>query len=92
MTPAQALPDVNHGYIITGSSNLSYSGLEGNQEFNVLLSEPEDHDYALYRFNELWANAVDVKDVHKTIMNVVEKDSPFAFFTPYQLYLKFFLL
>jgi superfamily II DNA or RNA helicase len=89
MTPAQKVDDVNHGYVITGSSNFSRSGLEGNLEFNVLLGEPEDHDYALHRFNELWRDAVDVKDVRETIINTVEKESPFAFFTPYELYLKF---
>ena len=89
MTPAQPLPDVNHGYVITGSSNFSYSGLEGNLEFNVLLNEPEDHDYALHRFNELWADGVDVREVHETIIQAVEHESPFAFFTPYELYLKF---
>lgn len=89
MTPEHPVTDVNHGYVITGSSNLSHSGLEGNLEFNVLLAEPEEHDYALHRFNELWAEAVDVKDVHETIINTVEKESPFAFFTPYELYLKF---
>ncbi len=89
MTPEHPVPDVNHGYVITGSSNLSHSGLEGNLEFNVLLAEPEEHDYALHRFNELWEQAVDVKDVHETIINTVEKESPFAIFTPYELYLKF---
>jgi superfamily II DNA or RNA helicase len=89
MTPEHPAADVNHGYVITGSSNLSHSGLQGNLEFNVLLAEPEDHDYALHRFNELWADAVDVKDVHETIIATVEKESPFAFFTPYELYLKF---
>lgn len=89
MTPEHAVSDVNHGYVITGSSNFSHSGLEGNLEFNVLLGEPEDHDYALHRFNELWKQAVDVKDVHETILDIVEKESPFAFFTPHELYLKF---
>jgi superfamily II DNA/RNA helicase len=89
MTPERSVPDVNHGYVITGSSNFSHRGLEGNLEFNVLLAEPEEHDYALHRFNELWEQAVDVKDVHETIINTVEKESPFAFFTPYDLYLKF---
>ncbi|MBV5299766.1 MAG: hypothetical protein JZU64_16970 [Rhodoferax sp.] len=89
LTPPQAIADVHHGYVITGSSNLSHSGLQGNLEFNVLLNEPEDHDYALHRFNELWQDAVDVKDMHETIINTVEKESPFAFFTPYELYLKF---
>jgi superfamily II DNA or RNA helicase len=89
MTPEHIIPDVNHGYVITGSSNFSHNGLEGNLEFNVLLAEPEEHDYALHRFNELWQQAVDVKDIHETIINAVEKESPFAFFTPYELYLKF---
>ena len=89
MTPEHPVESVNHGYVITGSSNLSHSGLEGNLEFNVLLGEPEDHDYALHRFNELWEQAVDVKDVHETILKTVEKESPFAFFTPHELYLKF---
>ena len=89
MTPEHPVESVNHGYVITGSSNLSHSGLEGNLEFNVLLAEPEEHDYALHRFNELWKDGVDVKDVHETILEVVEKESPFAFFTPHELYLKF---
>lgn len=89
MTPEHPVESVNHGYVITGSSNFSHSGLEGNLEFNVLLAEPEEHDYALHRFNELWKNAIDVKDVHETILDVVEKESPFAFFTPHELYLKF---
>lgn len=89
LTPEHPVESVNHGYVITGSSNLSHSGLEGNLEFNVLLGEPEEHDYALHRFNELWKDAVDVKDVHDAILTTVEQESPFAFFTPYELYLKF---
>lgn len=89
MTPEHPVQNVNHGYVITGSSNLSHSGLEGNIEFNVLLGEPEEHDYALYRFNELWKDAVDIQEIHSVVIDVVEKDSPFAFFTPYELYLKF---
>jgi len=89
MTPAQPVLNVNHGYVITGSSNFSHSGLEGSLEFNVLLGEPEDHDYALHRFNELWRDAVDIKDVHEVIVETVEKQSPYAQFTPYELYLKF---
>ena len=89
LTPEHPVESVNHGYVITGSSNLSHSGLEGNLEFNVLLAEPEEHDYALHRFNELWRDGVDVKDVHDAIITTVEQESPFAFFTPYELYLRF---
>jgi superfamily II DNA/RNA helicase len=89
LTPERPVESVNHGYVITGSSNLSHSGLEGNLEFNVLLAEPEEHDYALHRFNELWMDGVDVKDVHDAIITTVEQQSPFAFFTPYELFLRF---
>ena len=89
MTPEHPVPDVNHGYVITGSSNFSYSGLEGNLEFNVLLAEPEEHDYALHRFNELWADAVDVKDVHETIIATVEKESHLPFLLHSNSILKF---
>src|ERR1700747_2003702 len=49
MTPEHPVPDVNHGYVITGSSNFSHTGVEGNLEFNVLLAEPEEHEYHLHR-------------------------------------------
>ena len=48
MTPEHPVESVNGGYVITGSSNFSHSSLEGNLEFNVLLAEPEEHDYALH--------------------------------------------
>ncbi len=88
MTPENPVADVNHGYVITGSSNLSRSGLEGNLEFNVLLSEPEEHDYALWRFEELWKQGVDVEDVRQTILDTVKQNSPYAEISPYELYLR----
>jgi superfamily II DNA/RNA helicase len=88
-TPSNPIPNVEHGWVITGSSNFSRTGFEGNLEFNVLLGEVPDHDYALYRFNELWEKAVDVKEVHEAIIQTVETDSPYGNFTPYELYLKF---
>ncbi len=42
MTPEHSKESVDHGHVITGSSNLSHSGLEGNLEFNGLLGEPEE--------------------------------------------------
>ena len=94
MTPPdeRRVGDTHHGYVITGSSNFSYSGLEGNLEFNVLLAAPEDHDYALHRFNELWNDAADVSGVPETgelIQKIIGEESPFATFTPYELFLKF---
>jgi superfamily II DNA/RNA helicase len=78
--------DRDKGRVITGSSNLSQSGLQDNLEFNVELKNRADYDFAITKFNELWAVAVDVsKPYEDTIIN----RSPFAQFTPRELYLKF---
>lgn len=77
---------MDKGRVITGSSNLTQSGLQDNLEFNVELKNRADYDFAMAKFNELWAVAVDVaKPYEDTIVN----RSPFAHFTPYELYLKF---
>ncbi|MBU0714156.1 MAG: helicase [Verrucomicrobia bacterium] len=78
--------DRDKGRVITGSSNLTQAGLQDNLEFNVELKNRADYDFAIAKFNELWATAVDVsKPYEDTILN----KSPFASFTPYELYLKF---
>ncbi len=78
--------DRDKGRVITGSSNLTQAGLQDNLEFNVELKNPADYDFAIAKFNELWATAVDVSQPYEdTIVN----KSPFASFTPYELYLKF---
>jgi superfamily II DNA/RNA helicase len=77
---------MDKGRVITGSSNLTQSGLQYNLEFNVELKNRTDYDFAIDKFNELWAVAVDVaKPYEDTIVN----RSPFAHFSPYELYLKF---
>jgi phosphatidylserine/phosphatidylglycerophosphate/cardiolipin synthase-like enzyme len=45
---------VDKGRVITGSSNLSFSGLENNLEFNVELKNRNDYDFASEKFEELW--------------------------------------
>ena len=78
--------DRDKGRVITGSSNLTESGLQHNLEFNVELKTRADYEFAIAKFNELWAMAVDVsKPYEDTVVN----RSPFAQFTPYELYLKF---
>jgi superfamily II DNA/RNA helicase len=78
--------DRDKGRVVTGSSNLTQSGLQDNLEFNVELKSRADYDFAIAKFNELWAAAVDVsKPYEDTIVN----KSPYASFTPYELYLKF---
>ncbi len=78
--------DRDVGRVITGSSNLTQSGLEDNLEFNVELKNRSDYDYAAAKFNELWASAVDVS---RPCESAILQQSPYAQFSPYELYLKF---
>ena len=78
--------DRDKGRVITGSSNLSQTGLQENLEFNVELKNRSDYEFAISKFNELWAVAVDVSTPYE---DTITNRSPFAHFTPYELYLKF---
>jgi len=79
--------DKDVGRVITGSSNFTQAGLIDNLEFNVELKDRADYEFALAKFNELWENAVDVKDKYiETIQNRTWLNNTI---TPYQLYLKF---
>lgn len=79
--------DRDKGRIITGSSNFTQSGLVDNLEFNVELKNRSDYEFAKVKFEELWKDAVDVKD--KYIETIQEKTWLSEGITPYQLYLKF---
>ena len=57
----EIVPDM-YGSVITGSSNFSEAGLKNNLEFNVELKDSRDVDFALKKFEELWAKGVDIKD------------------------------
>src|SRR6266566_2009890 len=78
--------DRDKGRVITGSSNFTEAGLQDNLEFNVELKNRSDYDFAIQKFNELWAKGVDVT---RDYVATIEVKSPFAHFTPYELYLKF---
>lgn len=78
--------DRDKGRVITGSSNFTEAGLQENLEFNVELKNRADYEFALNKFNELWAKSVDVT---KDYVTTIELKSPYAEFTPYELYLKF---
>ena len=79
--------DRDTGRVITGSSNFTQSGLVDNLEFNVELQRPEDYNFALKKFNELWESAVDVSE--KYVQTIQEKTWLTQNISPYQLYLKF---
>lgn len=62
--------DRDYGFVITGSSNFSYSGLVANREFNVELRQKRDIEFALNQFENLWKDSVDIsKDFVDTIQN-----------------------
>ena len=50
------------GTVITGSSNLSHSGLKGRFEINVISREPANYQEAYSIFLELWKDAVKIVD------------------------------
>lgn len=78
---------IDPGRVITGSSNLTISGLKDNLEFNVVLQRPEDYEFALNKFNELWENSVDVSE--KYVETIKKKTWLNDEIKPYELYLKF---
>lgn len=79
----------NSGSVITGSSNLSISGIENNFEFNVELRDYDDVAFATTTFEELWKEGVDIdsgaveKIKNKTYLN--------NSFTPFEIYIKFLI-
>lgn len=46
----------NPGVVIVGSSNLTYSGLKGQTEHNLVLSEKHYHDSHVQNFESAWNN------------------------------------
>jgi superfamily II DNA/RNA helicase len=77
---------INKGHVITGSSNLSYSGLHENLEFNVELKDSRDYEFAATKFEELWHDSVEVTD---DFVRTINTESHLAQFSPCYLYLKF---
>src|SRR3990167_6663286 len=75
------------GRVITGSSNFTQSGLIDNFEFNVELKNRADYEFELHKFNELWKDAVDVRE--RYIDTIQIKTWLNNTITPYELYLKF---
>lgn len=78
-----------HGFVITGSSNLTEPGLQSNFEFNVELRDDVDVDFAVETFEKLWKEGVPIQPhladdlVQKTYLNDT--------FTPYEIYMKFLI-
>ena len=75
------------GRVITGSSNFSAHGLVAQREFNVELKDRADVNYALAKFEVLWAEAVPVTEDY--VDALTRKTWLDDSITPYELYLKF---
>lgn len=76
------------GRFITGSSNLTYSGLHGQNEFNVEISDygwKEANDY----YDELWGTAVPITEVpnrKEDLIRFVQNRTQVAEVTPFEAY------
>jgi superfamily II DNA or RNA helicase len=81
----------DHGYgrVITGSSNLTDSGLTGNFEFNVELRDNTDVDFAVDTFERLWKEGVEILPIQA--VQIKEKTYLKDDFTPFELYIKFLI-
>lgn len=76
----------NSGSVITGSSNLSESGLDRNFEFNVELRDYDDVVFAGATFNSLWKEAIDI--LPEEISSIKKETYLNDEFTPFELYIK----
>lgn len=79
--------DRDVGRVITGSSNFSRAGLKNNLEINVELKDRGDYDFALAKFEELWAESVPIEEnyVETLTSDTWLRDD----ISPYEMWLKF---
>jgi len=77
------------GHVITGSSNLTDSGLgthqNPNYEFNVLLKDYDNVKFALDEFEDFWDKATEILPID--IQNL-KKETHINDVTPFELYIK----
>lgn len=85
--PTQFAP----GYLIVGSSNLTYNGLAGQNEIDVFLSEAIYFEQAKEIFDHLWKDSVEViseNNLPEFEEKVLNKTWLFTMPSPKQLYIK----
>lgn len=79
------------GSVITGSSNLTYSGLVGQNEINVRFQDKAEYNEAMNIFENLWRNAIvlaDKEHIQEFEDNVIKHTWYEKAFSPYLLYLR----
>ncbi len=79
----------NSGSVITGSSNLSISGIENNFEFNVELRDFDDVVFASRTFEDLWKEGIDISS--GSVDEIKKATYLNEDFTPFEIYIKFLI-
>ncbi len=77
------------GRFITGSSNLTRSGVLGQHEFNVEIGDYGWEDAEAY-FDELWATAISISESverKEQLLRIIYRQSQAANITPFEAYL-----
>ena len=75
------------GSLIVGSSNLSENGLRKNYEFNLESNASDDIAYALYEFESLWQNAIELDEI-SALEKQIAQDTYLALRSPKEIYYK----
>ena len=81
----------NLGNVITGSSNLTYNGLRGQNEINVRFKNNPEYKDALQIFETLWQNATVIADkdhIDDFVEGVIAKIWLDKYPAPYLMYLR----
>ncbi len=76
------------GYLITGSSNLTRNGLQGQQEFNVEIKD-YGYDEAVTYFEELWELAIPITELPQRkqhLIDFIQHRSQAALVKPFDAY------
>lgn len=79
------------GTVITGSSNLTYSGLTGRSEINVRFQNKTEYNDASRIFNSLWDDAIILADqnhIEEFEEQVIQRTWYEKIYPPYLLYLR----
>lgn len=82
----------NANIFITGSSNLTFSGLSGRKEFNLKIQEEEKFNQAQHFFDQIWDNEsvsiVDQSSFDEFEEKVIKKVWMDKIYSPFLIYLK----
>jgi superfamily II DNA or RNA helicase/HKD family nuclease len=82
------LATIRKSVFITGSSNLTHSGLSNQHEFNVELGDFGTEDADKY-FDELWENSIKITETEQykqELINLLKQETLIAEPTPFEAY------